>query len=81
MGCGCGKKKEAFKEAVSQPKPLAKPVDILDIPDEKLTPRQIRIKHRIIRINNRRERVARRIARAQRLANSASQAQTQNSPS
>lgn len=71
MGCNCGSKKKKFKAVTQKGVTPPAPLDILTTPDEKLTPRQIRVKHRHFRIQARTARIARRIAMAERLRQSA----------
>lgn len=80
MGCNCGKKKKAFKEAV-KPKIVEKPTNILETPDNLLTPRQIRAKNRRLRIQARNARIQARNEMAEKLrlaSNNTSTIITQN---
>ena len=66
MACGtCGKNKARFLTKVTKSKNAKiEPIPILDIPDDKLTPIQLRSKNRAIRAENRRKRIQRRNAKA-----------------
>jgi len=67
MACGgCAKRKQRFLTNVKRAEkaPEKAVVSIVDTPDDKLTPRQIRSKYRTIRAENRRIRIQRRNAKA-----------------
>jgi negative regulator of sigma E activity len=67
MACGgCAKRKQKFLTNVKRAKKAQKQevASIVDIPDDQLTPRQIRSKYRTIRAEKRRIRIQRRNAKA-----------------
>jgi len=65
MAC-CGKQRKRFLESLNKGQ-VVKNRPLTEIPDELLTPKQLRIKKRDIRIFNRRNRVIARQQRAERL--------------
>jgi len=65
MGC-CGKKRRRFLSRVKKAKAPQKQ-KLTDIPDKELTPRQIRIKNRMLRMEARKKRIAARNARTMRM--------------
>ena len=62
MGC-CNKPRRKFLTKVERAKNIH---SLTDVPDDQLTPKQLRVKNRIIRINNRNIRIAGRNKRALR---------------
>jgi len=67
MGCSaCEKRKQKFLNNVKRAEPVKKtePMSIVDTPDDKLTPRQLRSKYRAIRAENRKKRIQLRNAKA-----------------
>lgn len=82
MPCGsCGKKKRGWQNKIMTAKqqqrvvdykkqqniPRTSPINIYELPDELLTPLQLRSKQRHLRIEARKKRIARRNARRDRM--------------
>ena len=71
MGCNCGQKKQNFQKTVQAAQPQngqsSRFQNIIDTPDNLLSPKQLHIKRRHFRILARQKRIARRIALAERL--------------